>query len=106
MNIVKIVKMKIIINEDQIKLLRRLTEIEQIIDEVIIELNNDIKKGGPGNKPDNFGVYESWLVNRVRREFEYRNPEITSDRFDFLLLASGQFNKKIRNGFNKVRKKR
>jgi hypothetical protein len=98
--------MKILITEDQIKLLRRLTEIGQIIDEVIIELNNDIKKGGPGNKPDNFGVYENWLINRVRREFEYRNPKITPDRFDFLLLSSGQFNEKIRNGFNKVKKRR
>lgn len=106
MNIVKIVKMKIIINEDQIKLLRRLTEIEQIIDEAIIDLNNDIKNGGPGNKPDNFGVYENWLVRRVSVMFKYNNPNIDYEKLDFLLLASGQFNKKIRNGFNKVRKKR
>jgi hypothetical protein len=31
---------------------------------------------------------------------------IIPDKFDFLLLSSGQFNEKIRNGFNKVKKRR
>jgi hypothetical protein len=98
--------MKIIILESHIAILRRLTEIGQIIDEVITQINDYIKKEGFSAKPGNFGIYEGWVINRVRREFEYRNPNITPDKFDFLLLTGGQFNEKIRNGFNKVKKRR
>lgn len=98
--------MKIIISESHIAILRRLTEIGQIIDEVITQINDYIKKEGSSAKPNNFGIYEGWVINRVRREFEYRNPKITPDKFDFLLLTGGQFNEKIRNGFNKVKKRR
>ena len=98
--------MKIIITESQVSIIRRLTEIGQIIDDVISELNDDIKKGGPGNKPNNFGVYEGWVINRVKIEIERRYPKIDNDRYDFLLLVGGQYNKEIRNGFNKVKKKR
>jgi hypothetical protein len=98
--------MKIIITESQIALLRRLSELEQILDTSIKELNKDIMNSGPGNKPDNFGVYENWLINRIKGEFEHNNPDIKFTRHDFLMLMSGQFNDKIRNGFNKVKKKR
>ena len=98
--------MKIIITESQIALLRRLTELEQILDAVIKELNKDIINSGPGNKPDNFGVYEGWVTNRIEWSFEDNNPNIKFTRHDFLMLISGQFNNKIRNGFNKVKKKR
>lgn len=87
-------------------LLRRLTELEQILDAVIKELNKDIINSGPGNKPDNFGVYEGWVTNRIEWSFEDNNPNIKFTRHDFLMLISGQFNNKIRNGFNKVKKKR
>jgi len=98
--------MKIIITESQIALLRRLTELEQILDAVIKELNKDIINSGPGNKPDNFGVYENWLISRIKEEFEHNNPDIEFTRHDFLMLVSGQFNDKIRKGFNKVKKRR
>ena len=98
--------MKIIITEIQIALLRRLTELEQILDISIKELNKDIMNSGPGNKPDNFGVYENWLINRIKGDFEDNNPNIEFTKHDFLMLMSGQFNNKIRNGFNKVKKKR
>jgi hypothetical protein len=98
--------MKIIIKESQIALLRRLGQLEQIIDTVIIELNDDIRGGGPNNKPDNFGVYENWVINRVEGDFEDNNPDIEFPRHDFMMLISGQFNDKIRKGFNKVKKKR
>jgi hypothetical protein len=49
--------MNILITESQIEVLRRLYEISDLVDYVIHHLNNDIKRGGPGNKPDNFGVY-------------------------------------------------
>ena len=98
--------MKIIITESQVVLLRRISELEQILDTVIIELNDDIKGGGPGNRPDNFGVYERWVINRVENDFEDNNPNIEFANHDFLMLISGQFNNKIRNGFNKVKKKR
>jgi hypothetical protein len=98
--------MKIILTESQISLIRRLSELEQIIDTVIIELNDDIRGGGPGNKPDNFGVYERWVINRTEGDFEINNPNIEFPRHDFMMLISGQFNDKIRKGFNKVKKKR
>ena len=98
--------MKIIITESQVVLLRRISELEQILDTVIIELNDDIKGGGPGNRPDNFGVYERWVINRVENDFEDNNPNIEFANHDFMMLMSGQFNDKIRNGFNKVKKKR
>ena len=98
--------MKIIITESQMALIRRVSELEQIIDDAIIDLNDDIKSGGSSNKPDNFGVYENWVVLRVSIMFNYKNPNIEFPRHDFMMLISGQFNNKIRNGFNKVRKKR
>lgn len=98
--------MKIIITESQVALLRRISELEQILDTVIIELNDDIKGGGPDYKPDNFGVYERWVINGVEGDFKDNNPDIEFPRHDFMMLMSGQFNNKIRNGFNKVKKKR
>ena len=98
--------MKIIITESQMALIRRLSELEQILDTNIKELNDDIKGGGPGDRPDNFGVYERWVINRVENDFEDNNPNIEFANHDFLMLISGQFNNKIRNGFNKVKKKR
>ena len=98
--------MKIIITESQMALIRRLSELEQILDTNIKELNDDIKGGILGNKPDNFGVYERWVINRVENDFEDNNPNIEFANHDFMMLISGQFNNKIRNGFNKVRKKR
>ena len=98
--------MKIIITESQIALLRRLTELEQILDTTIKELNKDIMNSGPGNKPDNFGVYEGWVVNRTKRYFENDNPNLEFPSHVFWILISGQFNDKIRKGFNKVKKRR
>ena len=98
--------MRIILSESQMALLRRLSELEQILDTNIKELNDDIKGGGPGNKPDNFGVYENWLINRIKNDFEDNNPKIEFPIHDFKMLVSGQFNDKIRKGFNKVKKRR
>ena len=98
--------MKIIITEDQVALIRRLSELERILDKIIKVLNDDINDSGPGNKPDNFGVYEGWVTNRTEWSFENNNPDIKFTRHDFLMLIFGQFNDKIRNGYNKVKKKR
>jgi hypothetical protein len=98
--------MKIIITESQAALIRRLSELDQILDTNIKELNDDIKGGGPDNKPDNFGVYENWLINRIKNDFEDNNPKIEFPIHDFKMLVSGQFNDKIRKGFNKVKKRR
>jgi hypothetical protein len=98
--------MKIIITESQAAVIRRLSELDQILDTNIKELNDDIKGGGPGNKPDNFGVYENWLINRIKNDFEDNNPKIEFPIHDFKMLVSGQFNNKIRKGFNKVKKRR
>ena len=98
--------MKIIITESQVALIRRLSELEHYLDVAIKELNEDIKSGSPGNKPDNFGVYENWLINRIKGDFEDNNPKIEFPSHDFKMLMSGQFNNKIRKGFNKVKKRR
>lgn len=98
--------MKIILTESQMVLIRRLSELEQILDTAIQELNKDIINSGPDNKPDNFGVYEGWVTNRTEWSFEDNNPDIKFTRHDFLMLMSGQFNDKIRRGFDKVKKKR
>jgi hypothetical protein len=98
--------MKIIITEDQVALIRRLSELERILDKIIKVLNDDINDSGPGNKPDNFGVYERWVMDRAKREFKNDNPKIEFPNHDFMMLMSGQFNNKIRKGFNKVKKRR
>lgn len=98
--------MKIIINEAQLDLLRRVYEIGKIVDEIIFSLNYDIKMGGPGNKPDNFGVYEGWVVGRVARVFNVIHPDIKFNKIDLLMLVSEQFNKEIRKGFEQVKKKK
>ena len=98
--------MKIIITESQAAFIRRLSELEHYLDIAIKELNEDIKSGGPGNKPDNFGVYEGWVINRTKRYFENDNPNLEFPSHVFWILISGQFNDKIRKGFNKVRKRR
>ena len=100
--------MKIIITEDQVALIRRLSELDHYLDVAIKEINDEIKGSifGPGNKPDNFGVYERWVMDRVKREFKNDNPKIEFPNHDFMMLISGQFNNKIRKGFNKVKKRR
>jgi hypothetical protein len=45
-------------------------------------------------------------MNRTEWDFENNNPDIKFTRHDFLMLISGQFNNKIRKGFDKVKKKR
>jgi hypothetical protein len=97
--------MKIIITESQVALLRRLTELEHCLDIAIKELNEDIKDG-PRNKPDNFGVYEGWVMNRTAWDFKNKNPKLEFPSHDFKMLVSGQFNNKIRKGFNKVKNRR
>ena len=100
--------MKIIITESQAALIRRLSELDHYLDIAIKKLNDEIKGSifGPGNKPDNFGVYERWVINKVENDFEDNNPKIEFANHDFIMLISGQFNDKIRKGFNKVKKRR
>jgi hypothetical protein len=97
--------MKIIIKESHVAVLRRLSEIGQIINEVISKLNDDIK-GRFVNKPDNFGVYEAWVINRLKDVVGRKYSKIDFNRYDFLMLVGGQYNEEIRNGFNKVKKRR
>ena len=67
--------MKIIITETQVALIRRLSELEHYLDIAIKELNEYIKSGSPGNKPNNFGVYERWVINKVEIEsLKYLQP--------------------------------
>lgn len=98
--------MKILITETQNEVLRRIYDIGKIVDYVIDELNTDIKGGGPGNKPDNFGVYENWVTQRVSTVFKRMYPYINFDSHDFRLIVSGEFNNDLKKGFNKVRKKK
>jgi hypothetical protein len=98
--------MTILITENQVDVLRRLHEIGKLVDYVIDGLNDDIKRGGPGNKPDNFGVYENWVTQRVSRMFKQIHPDIDFDNYDFRLIVSGQHNDELRKGFNKVRKRK
>ncbi len=106
-------KIKIIIKKfhtiktkNQISLLRRTQELEEIINNSIKELNIDILRGTVGNRPDNFGVYENWISNRMLHEFKLKNPHIEIKRWDFLIFVSGIFNDIIRKGFNKVKNRR
>lgn len=98
--------MDILITESQIDVLRRMYEIGELVDYVIDNLNSDIKNGGPGNKPDNFGVYEGWVSNRVSRMFKTKYPDIEYKHLDFLMIVSSEYNDKLRRGFNRVRKKK
>jgi len=96
--------MNILITESQIEVLRRLYEISDLVDYVIHHLNNDIKSGGPGNKPDNFGVYENWVSQRVSHIFKSRYPNIDFKKLDFLMVVSGAYNDKLKRGFKDSRK--
>jgi hypothetical protein len=96
--------MNILITESQIEVLRRLYEISDLVDYVIHHLNNDIKRGGPGNKPDNFGVYENWVSQRVSTIFISRYPNIKFKRLDFLMVVSGAYNDKLKRGFKESKR--
>jgi len=96
--------MKILITESQIQVLRRLYEINDLVDYVIHHLNNDIKRGGPGNKPGNFGVYENWVTQRVSDLFQSRHPNIEYKKIDFLMIISSMYNDKLKIGFKHSRK--
>jgi len=96
--------MDILITESQIDVLRRVHEISDLVDYVIHHLNNDIKSGGPGNKPDNFGVYENWVSQRVGTIFISIYPNIDFKRLDFLRVVSGAYNDKLKRGFKDSRK--
>jgi hypothetical protein len=96
--------MKILITESQIEVLRRVHEISDLVDYVIHHLNNDIRSGGPGNKPDNFGVYENWVTQRLSDMFKRRHPNIDYKKIDFLRIISSVYNDKIKIGFKYSRK--
>jgi hypothetical protein len=96
--------MKILITESQIEVLRRLYEISDLVDYVIHHLNNDIKRGGPGNKPDNFGVYENWVTQRVSNIFRSRYPNIDYKKLDFLMIMSSAYNDKLKKGFKESKR--
>jgi len=84
--------MKILITESQMEVLRRAHEISDLVDYVIHHLNNDIKSGGPSNKPDNFGVYENWVVQRLSDMFQRRHPNIDYKKIDFLRIIYALYN--------------
>jgi hypothetical protein len=96
--------MNILITESQIEVLRRLYEISDLVDYVIHHLNNDIKRGGPGNKPDNFGVYENWVTQRVSNIFRSRYPNIDYKKLDFLMIMSSAYNDKLKKGFKESKR--
>jgi hypothetical protein len=96
--------MNILITESQIEVLRRLYEISDLVDYVIHHLNNDIKRGGPGNKPDNFGVYENWVSQRVSNIFRSRYPNIDYKKLDFLMIMSSAYNDKLKKGFKESKR--
>lgn len=98
--------MKVVITESQVEVLRRVYEISDLVDYTIHHLNNDIRSGGPGNKPDNFGVYENWVTQRVSDMFKRRNPNIEYKKLDFLMIISGVYNDKLKKGFKESIKKR
>ena len=68
--------MKIIITESQVALIRRLSELEHYLDIAIKELNEDINEADGRNKPNNFGVYEGWVMSRTKWDFENNNPNL------------------------------
>jgi len=96
--------MNILMTESQIEVLRRLYEISDLVDYVIHHLNNDIKRGGPGNKPDNFGVYENWVSQRVSNIFRSRYPNIDYKKLDFLMIMSSAYNDKLKKGFKESKR--
>jgi hypothetical protein len=98
--------MKIVITESQVEVLRRVYEISDLVDYAIHHLNNDIRSGLPGNRPDNFGVYENWVSQRVSTIFISRYPNINFKRLDFLMIISGVYNDKLKRGFKEALKKR
>jgi hypothetical protein len=46
------------------------------------------------------------VIYRTEGDFEDNNPNIEFASHDFMILISGQFNDKIRMGYNKVKKKK
>lgn len=96
--------MKILITESQIEVLRRVYGISDLVDYVIHHINNDIRNSGPGNKPDNFGVYENWVTQRLSERFRSRYPEINFTRLDFLEIISAVYNDKLKMGFKESKR--
>ena len=96
--------MKILITETQLEVLRRVYEIDDLVDYVIHHINKDIRNSGPGNKPDNFGVYENWVTQRLSERFRSRYPEINFTRIDFLEIISAVYNDKLKMGFKESKR--
>jgi len=96
--------MKILITETQLEVLRRVYEIDDLVDYVIHHINKDIRSSGPGNKPDNFGVYENWVTQRLSERFRNRYPEINFTRLDFLEIISAVYNDKLKMGFKESKR--
>jgi hypothetical protein len=96
--------MKILITETQLEVLRRVYEIDDLVDYVIHHINNDIRSSGPGNKPDNFGVYENWVTQRLSFIFRGRYPEIDYTNFEFLKIISAVYNDKLKMGFKESKR--
>ena len=97
--------MDILITESQIDVLRRVHEISDLVDYVIHHLNKNIKNSGPGNKPDNFGIYENWVTLRVSERFRSRYPDINYTRIEFLKIISSVYNDKLKSGFKESKRK-
>ena len=97
--------MDILITESQIEVLRRVHEISDLVDYVIHHLNKNIKNSGPGNKPDNFGIYENWVTLRVSERFRSRYPDINYTRIEFLKIISSVYNDKLKSGFKESKRK-
>ena len=96
--------MKILITETQLEVLRRVYEIDDLVDYVIHHINKDIRNSGPGNKPDNFGVYENWVTQRLSERFRSRYPEINFTRLYFLEIISAVYNDKLKMGFKESKR--
>ena len=97
--------MDILITESQIDVLRRVHEISDLVDIVIYHLNNNIKRGGSGNNPGNFGIYENWVTLRVSERFRSRYPDINYTRIEFLKIISSVYNDKLKSGFKESKRK-
>ncbi len=89
----------------KIQILRRIYEMNDLVDYTIHHLNNEIKSGGSGNKPNNFGVYENLVTQRVSDMFQRRYPNIEYKKLDFLIIMSSVYNDKLKIGFKNSRKK-
>ena len=98
--------MKIIVNENQNKLIRRLSQIGNELPSIVYNLNKSLKKNlsPPQIKNMKFGHYEVSITGQIDSYFKHMFKVEGYSDHEMRLFVSGMFNKEMKQGFKDLKK--